>query len=321
MELLIGAGVFALTLLLVYVGSFFVKKIYKPEQQEVHRRLKTLSTTGGRNEAIDILKKRILSDIPWLNDKLLKAPFIVRLERLHDQANAPHPLGAYVILSAVLFLAGFLLAKIAGIDLVIMALPSLLLASGPFLYLSHRRKKRIEKFERQLPEALELVARALKAGHAFTGGLRLVAEEFGDPVGTEFGQTLDEINFGKGVPEALTNLTQRVDSEDLRFFAVSVIIQRETGGNLAEILDNLGRLIRERFKFQGRVRVLSGEGRLSAIVLVAIPFLISGFLSLLRPEYIKLLVSDAIGRVFIAAALIMMTFGIYVMKKMVSIKV
>ena len=136
----------------------------------------------------------------------------------------------------------------------------------------------MEKFERQLPEALELVSRSLKAGHAFTGGLKMVAEEFGDPVGVEFGRTLDEINFGVGVPEALTNLTQRIECEDLKFFAVSVIIQRETGGNLAEILESLGRLIRERFKFQGRVRVLSGEGRISAIVLVAIPFFIAGLL-------------------------------------------
>ncbi len=321
METLIGVGVFLLTLLIIYGGYFFVKKIYKPEQRKVHKRLKTLSTTARQNEAVDILKKRILSEIPWLNNKLLKLPFIVRLERLHGEANASHPLGVYVMLSMVLFFAGFLLAKIMRIDLVIMTLPSVLLASGPFFYLSHKRKKRMEKFERQLPDALELVARALKAGHAFTGGLRLVAEEFEDPVGTEFGQTLDEINFGMSVPEALSNLTQRVDSEDLRFFTVSVIIQRETGGNLAEILDNLGHLIRERFKFQGRVRVLSGEGRMSAIVLVAIPFFIAGFLTLVRPEYIKLLVSDIIGRVLVTTALILMACGIYVMKKMVSIKV
>ncbi len=149
----------------------------------------------------------------------------------------------------------------------------------------------------------------------------MVAEEFGDPVGAEFGKTLDEINFGAGVPEALTNMTQRVDCEDLKFFAVSVIIQRETGGNLAEILESLGHLIRERFKFQGRVRVLSAEGRLSAIVLVTIPFLIAVVFSLLRPEYIGILGSDAIGRVLVIMALVMMGCGIYLMKKMVSLKV
>jgi tight adherence protein B len=150
--------------------------------------------------------------------------------------------------------------------------------------------------------------------------LKLVAEEFGDPVGTEFGKTLDEINFGMPVPDALMNLTQRVDCEDLKFFVVSVIVQRETGGNLAEILENLGHLIRERFKFQGRVRVLSAEGRMSAMVLVAMPFFLVGVLSLLNPEYTKVLFFDPIGPVLIVIALVMMGFGTLVIKKLVAIK-
>jgi tight adherence protein B len=123
------------------------------------------------------------------------------------------------------------------------------------------------------------------------------------------------------VPEALTNMTQRIECEDLKFFAVSVIIQRDTGGNLAEILESLSHLIRERFKFQGRVRVLSAEGRISAIVLVGIPFIIAGVFSLLRPEYIGILISDSIGKVLVIGALVMMGCGIYIMKKMVSLKV
>jgi tight adherence protein B len=321
MEILIGLGVFFLTLLLIHQGFFVVKKIYKPEQRKVLERLKTLSTSGQDGEAVDILKKKTLSDIPWLNEMLLKASFIRRLERMHLQSATPRPLGLFVILSALLFLAGILLATVLRINHFAMVLPSILMATSPFLYLSHKRKKRMEKFERQLPEALELVARALKAGHALTGGLRMVAEEFGDPVGTEFGKTLDEINFGVGVPEALTNMTQRIDCDDLKFFAVSVIIQRETGGNLAEILENLGHLMRERFKFQGRVRTLSAEGKLSAIVLVAVPFFIAAFFSMARPEYISILVTDTIGRVLIVTALVMMGFGIYVMKRMVSLKV
>jgi tight adherence protein B len=321
MEILIGLGVFLLTLLLIHQGYFFVKKIYKPEQRKVHQRLRTLSTSGQGSEAVDILKKKTLSEIPWLNEMLLKASFIQRLERMRVQTATSRPLGFFVILSALLFFGVILLAAILRINHFAIVLPAILLATSPFLYLFNKRKKRMEKFERQLPEALELVSRALKAGHALTGGLRMVAEEFGDPVGTEFGKTLDEINFGIGVPEALTNMTLRVDCEDLKFFAVSVIIQRETGGNLAEILESLSHLMRERFKFQGRVRVLSAEGRLSAIVLVAVPFLIAGGFSLFRPEYIGLLFTDSIGRVLVAIALVMMGCGIYVMKRMVSLKV
>ncbi len=321
MELLIGVGVFVLMLLLVYTGSFFAKKIYKPEQRQVQKRLRFLSMAGHGNEAIDILKKKILSEIPWLNKKLLEARFVTRLERLRNEANAPHPVGVYLIFSAALFFGGFFMASMMRINVFAMVIPSLLLATAPFFHLSHKKKKRMEKFERQLPEALELLARALKAGHALTGGLRMVAEEFGDPVGTEFGKTLDEINFGIGVPDALTNLTQRVDCEDLKFFVVSVIVQRETGGNLAEILDSLSRLMRERFKFQGRVRVLSAEGRMSAMVLIGMPFFLVGVLSLVNPEYIAVLFSDPLGKVLIAIALTIMGLGSLVIKKVVAVKV
>ena len=149
----------------------------------------------------------------------------------------------------------------------------------------------------------------------------MVAEEMADPVGVEFGKTVDEINFGMAVPEALTNLTQRIDCEDLRFFAVAVIVQRETGGNLSEILENLGRLIRERFKFQGRVRILSAEGRMSAKALIAMPFIFVGIISAFNPDYISVLFTDPMGHVFIMIALAMMAIGALVIKKLVAIKV
>lgn len=320
MEILIVLGVFLFTLLVVHQGYFFVRKIYKPEQKRVEKRLQTLSLYGGRNDAIDIVKKRTLSEIPWLNRMLFKASFVPRLERLHSQAATPHPLGVFVILSVMLFVAGLLIASFMRINLFAMLLISAVLATVPLFYLRRKREKRMAKFERQLPEALELVSRALKAGHAFSGGLKMVAEEFDDPVGPEFGKAVDEINYGMAVPDALSNLTQRVDCEDLKFFAVAVIVQRETGGNLSEILEALGRLIRERFKFQGRVRILSAEGRMSATVLVAMPFCVVGALSVLNPEYMKLLFSDPIGHYLIAIALIMMGVGSYVIKKLVAIK-
>ncbi len=321
MELLIGISVFLLTLLLAYAGNIFYKKISKPEQRQVEKRLKFFSLARHGHEPIDILKKKILSEIPWLNRKLREVRFVTRLERLRTEARAPRPLGFYLILSGTFFFGGLLFAKIMRINVIGMVLPSILLATTPFFYLVNKRRKRMEKFARQLPEALELVARALKAGHAFTGGLRLVAEEFGDPVGTEFKQALDEINFGVDVPEALMNLTQRIENEDLKFFVVAVIVQRETGGNLAEILENLSRLIRERFKFQSRVQVLTAEGRMSAKVLLAMPFAIVGAFFVTSPDYIKVLFSDPLGPVIIIISLTMMGFGSLVIKKVVSIKV
>ncbi len=320
MELVIGTGVFLFTVLVLYGGYFyFIKRGNRPEFKEVRQRLVKFST--WQRQKTDILKKKTLSEIPWLNTILRNISFISRLKRLLDQSGVRQPLGVFVLLSGLLFAAGLLLAEVLKMSVVAMLLPAALLATAPFLYLSYKRKKRMDKFERQLPDGLELVARSLRAGHAFTSGLKLVAEELGDPVGTEFGKTLDEINFGASVPEALANLTNRTDCEDLQFFVVAVIIQRETGGNLAEILENLGRLIKERFKFQGRVRALSAEGRLSAVILGALPFFLAGSLSVIRPEYIQTLLLDSIGKTMVAAALVMMAIGIYIMRKIVSIKV
>src|SRR5512143_1264010 len=173
MEKLIVVGVFLLTLFMIYGGYFFVKKIYKPEQRKLHQRLRF---HGSRNDAIAIEKKRILSEIPWLNEMLLKASFIPRLERMHVQAATSRPLGVYVVLSALLFFSGLFLALVMRKSPVTAAFPSALLATAPFYYLANKRKKRFEKFERQLPEALELVSRALKAGHAFTAGMRMGAD-------------------------------------------------------------------------------------------------------------------------------------------------
>jgi len=149
----------------------------------------------------------------------------------------------------------------------------------------------------------------------------MVGDELGEPVGTEFEKTLHEINFGSGIPEALKGLSHRVDCPDLRFFIISVIIQRETGGNLAEILTKIAHLIRERFKLQSRVQVLASEGKLSAIILIAIPFVVALALSVLNPAYIKTLFIDPVGKALVAFALLMMVIGIVVMKRMIQIRV
>lgn len=179
----------------------------------------------------------------------------------------------------------------------------------------------MKKFERQLPDAMDLISRALKAGHAFSSGLKMVADEFDDPIGTEFAKTLNEINFGVGVADALKNLPNRVDCRDIKFFVISVILQRETGGNLAEILENISRLVRERFKLQGRIASLAAEGKLSAIVLVALPFVVAFAISILNPKYIGTLFTDPIGKILIAFGLLMMIMGIFMIKRMIRIDI
>jgi len=154
-----------------------------------------------------------------------------------------------------------------------------------------------------------------------SSGLKLAADEFDDPLSTEFGRTLDEINFGVSVPDALKNLAGRVDSQDLRYFVVSVIIQREAGGNLAEIMDKIGHIIRERFKLRGKIRVLSAEGKMTAMILAALPFLVIIALYFMNPKYINTLLSEPSGRIISAVAGFMMVVGILVMKRLIRIKV
>jgi tight adherence protein B len=321
MDLLIAMIIFILTLTLIEGGYYALRKIRSREKREVLRRLRGYSTTEYDREIIDIMRKSMLSEVPWLNRMLLSIRWTDKLSRLIEQSGTESTLGVFILLSIVLASGGFVILLWVTSHFPLSLMLALFSGTLPFLYVYIKKKRRMEKFQRQLPDALDLIARALKAGHAFTGGLKMVGDEIGEPVGTEFEKTLHEINFGSAIPEALKNLTQRVDCPDLRFFIISVIIQRETGGNLAEILAKIAYLIRERFKLQSRVQVLASEGKLSAIILIAIPFVIALALSVLNPVYIKTLFIDPVGKALVAFAVLMMVLGIIVMKRMIEIRV
>jgi tight adherence protein B len=321
MEIIIGIGIFITVVLLIEGAYFASRAVKKSEQKRVKQKLRTLSSGSYKNEEIDIVRKKLLSEVPWFNRMLLSSPRIHKLDRLVEQANTRRPVGFHLLLSMLLATCGYLAGSLMSVNFIIIFFLAVTLGGMPFFFVYLKKISRMQKFGRQLPDALDLIVRALKAGHAFSSGIRMVADEFDDPVGTEFAKTMDEINFGVGVPEALINLSKRVDCPDIKFFVVSVIIQRETGGNLAEVLENISYLIRERFKLQGRIRVLAAEGKFSAIVLVALPFVVCLMLLLVNPGFLKPLYTDPAGKVMIAAAIIMMSMGIFVMKKMISIKV
>ncbi len=316
-------------LIVLFVTSVFIielfvyayKTLRNPHRKIIQRRLKTLSSSEYGNDSHDITRKRVLSRVPLLNTILLHTPGVRPLERLLQQANVQSPLGVFILLAAVLALTGYLAGSLLTINRVIPLIIAAFLAGIPFLYVIRKKKKRMEKFQKQLPEGLELIARSLRAGHAFTSGMKLAADEFDDPLGPEFTETLDQINFGVSVSDALKNLAGRVDCPDLRYFVVAVILQRETGGNLAEIIESIGYIIRERFKLKGKIRILAAEGKLSAIILVAIPFFVIIVLRFTSPEYINALLFEPAGRIMGAVALVMMVMGIFVMKKMINIKV
>lgn len=188
-------------------------------------------------------------------------------------------------------------------------------------FLRHRRNARIHKFEEQFPEALDLMSRAIRAGHAFSAGLKMVADELGDPVGPEFRKMFDEQNYGLPLKESLNNLAERMPLLDVRFFATAVLIQRETGGNLSGILDNLANVVRERFKIRRQVRVHTAHGRFTGYVLLALPAFLALALSFINPEHMEMLFKDPIGQTMIVASIIMQTVGWFWIKQVVKIEV
>ena len=321
MDTLIAIGIFIATLALIEGGYALWRNLQNPEKKRVRRRLMGLSPTSGEEEGGGLERRVFLSEIPWFNRILQQINWSRKMRPLLEQAGIQRPLGFFLLLSLVLAGVGFVAVSWVVSSILVVIPLAVLLGALPYLYILSKKRSRMAKFERQLPEALDLMARALKAGHAFTGGLKMVADEMDDPIGTEFDKTLGEINFGIEVSEALKNFSRRVDCPDLRFFVISIIIQRETGGNLAEILENIAYLIRERFKLHGRIRVLSAEGKFSAVVLVALPFLVAFALAFMNPEYLGVLVTDPIGNFMVGFALVMMALGILAMKKLVAIKV
>lgn len=317
---LIGLGIFGTVLLFMYACST-AYRVLAPRGTD--RAIERVQNWSSSVEAapFEIVRKDSLSDIPWLNDLLKQVRRLQVLKELHQQADCRTPLGVFVLVAILLALIGLSLALLMRQTFLFAVLLGALLGAIPYGYLLWKKSQRLAMFERQLPEALELVARALRAGHAFSVGLKMVGEEASDPIGKEFRRVFDEVSMGVALQQALDNMTHRVDSVDLRFFTTSVLVQRETGGNLAEIIDSLAGLIRQRFELQLKVKALSAEGRISAIILLGLPFVVGALLFKTSPDYMGLLFTDPIGRNLATVGSIMMVVGAVMMKRMVNIKV
>jgi tight adherence protein B len=328
MDFLYPILIFIVVLVLVELGYFALRGFRSSEKKEVRTRLKTLSVQAENEGPVDFLRKDQLSEIPWLHSLLKRFSAMGKMTQLVEQAGVQRKPGLYILLSLTLAFIGFLAgipfhsAYFPLVPSIFVILPCVIVpALLPFMYLRYKRSKRFHKFEEQLPEALDLIARSLKAGHAFSSGLRLASEEMESPINVEFEKTLNEINFGISAQDALVNMTNRIPLDDLRFFVISVILQRETGGNLAEILENLSRLIRERFKLNGHVRVLSAQARLSAYILFAVPFVIGFAIHFINPKFFEAFFENPSGKYVLAGGVVWMIIGFLFMKKMVTIRV
>jgi tight adherence protein B len=315
---------FLLTLAIVELFFYLFRVARLPKHQRLLKRLKNFSFHEVTTHP-DILRREDFSSIPIVNKISQFIPFTNQFSRFVRQANASGSPSFYALLMILLALGSYLGSYVAVILVTKSQMLSLTASASfcsfPLLYLFSRRKNRLSKFERQLPDALELMARALRAGHAFTSGLKLVSDQFADPIGPEIGETLDQINFGLSVSDALKELTFRINCSDLSFFVVSINLQRDTGGNLAEILESIAHVIRERFKLKGKIRVMAAEGKLSAYILFALPFVFVGLVSISNPKHFEPMFGNPIGHTMIAVPIIMMIFGALVIKKMVNFKI
>jgi tight adherence protein B len=317
---LIALGIFTTVLLLAQAAMAMHRAMFRQGTDRAVERLQQWSVAGPVGQ-LDIVRKESLSEIPWLHEFLVKARQIQPLRLLHQQADCRTPLGMIVLTIPILACGAMLVGHFLLLSLLLKLLLAGLSGGAPVGYLYWCRHRRLSLFEQQLPDALELVSRALRAGHALSVGLKLVGEETVDPVRKEFRRVYEEVSMGVALPQALQNMTERINSVDLRFFVVSVLVQRETGGNLAEIIDSLAGLIRQRFELALKVRAISAEGRLSAVILFGLPIVIALLLYKLNPEYISLLFTDPMGQHFATIGSILMVLGAAVMKRMVMIRV
>lgn len=243
------------------------------------------------------------------------------LRKLLDQAGLRWTPTQFLVFTVIL-------AVLAGVACIIFraplwAVPLAAIASGfaPLLMILFKRKRRMAKFGAQLPEALELISRALRAGHSLGAGFNLVGDEMAEPIRTGFARCYEEQNLGIPLEDAIQSMTVRVPNLDLKFFATAITLQRQTGGDLAEILDKIGYLIRERFKIWGQIQALTGEGRLSGIVLLALPPILFVVMYRLNQDYVMVLFRDELGKKLLAFAVVMQVIGAYVIRKIINIKV
>jgi tight adherence protein B len=272
-------------------------------------------------QELALVRDEQLSEIPALDALLRRSPRVSALQKTLAQAGlttrAGNFLGLCVACGIAATVSAFLLSKRIEVAWVAMVVGFLI----PYSYASFRRNKRFEKFEELFPEAIDTLARAVRAGHAFTTALEMITNEVAEPVAGEFRQLYEEQKFGMPVRDALLNLTERMPLVDVKFFVTAVKLQRETGGNLAEILDNLSYVIRERFKIQRQVRVYTAQGRLTMALLMGMPPIIVVVMLTLNRSFIQPLFSDPIGHTLLVAGITLQTVGYFVIRRIIRIQV
>ena len=322
LTLLLLAAVFLFTVSLVGMIFLAWTESRFAEKHVIKKRLYYISAGGKHGqEKLKKYRERVLRDVGAFESLALKMPRVSTLDRLLLKTGMPLNASTFIIGTLALAAIGTLLGlKLLSQTSAAFGLGLLLLVL-PFVALKVAERNYYNRFQEQLPEALDLLARALRSGHALTSGLEMVATEMEEPIKSEIGAAVDEINLGLTFQEAFENLCARVPSTDLRFFTISILIQRETGGNIAEILDNISRLIRERIQFARQVKALTAEGRYSAGVLICLPIFLFIYIYFANYNYLSLLWSDDLGKMMMLGAVVSQIIGAFLIKRIVTIDI
>ncbi|MGD1103269.1 MAG: type II secretion system F family protein [Terriglobia bacterium] len=322
MQLLFAALVF-LIIILIFLGIFVFTG--GPNEADIIRgRLEAIEKgTPFTNNALDLdlIRDELLSSIPALNKMLVRWSWPGRLRNFIAQAGMQVRPGKLMLLSAVAGLTTLEGAKILCGNFWLAVAAGVSVAFLPLIFVAIKRARRMAAFERQFPEVIELLSRSVRAGHSFAAGLEIVTTDLPDPVSTEFRIAFDEQRFGLPLREALLSLCERVPLVDVRFFVIALLVQKETGGNLAEILDNLAHVIRERFRIAGEVRIRTAQGRLTAGILMTLPVIMMILLHFIDPEYLNLLFVDRLGQYVLIMAAVLQTLGGIIVWRIVKVRV
>jgi tight adherence protein B len=317
------AAIMVFILILAIAGAVLFATRGDTTSEAVDRRLQDVSVGAVGVQQINksMLRDSTVSDLPALNKLLLSWSGLEKLNAYIAQAGLKIKPGVLALLSAISGVAVYFICYVEGWGLITAVLFGLLGLALPALFVAIRRNQRLRKFEKNFPEAIDLLSRAIRAGHAVTAGLEMMSKETPQPVAGEFRMVFEENNFGLPLRDALHNLTERVPLVDVRFFVTGLVVQKETGGNLVELLENLASVIRERFKIRGEVRTKTAQGRFTAAILIALPPTFLLITRAINPEYTSVLFSDPLGRTLLGVGAFLQILGSLIIWKIVNIEV
>ena len=315
--------VFTACMFAVYAAYLLATRDSEAKRKRLQQRLSDvlLYTKHSDDADVQLARSELLSEIPALNRALMNMQFATRLRRMLDQADLHITVSRLVMLALMAGILAGLAASVLTYSMLIVVGAGAAATSVPFLHVAYKRRKRLNKFLELLPDALELMSRALQAGHAFAESLHMIATEMPEPIATEFRKTYEEQNLGLSLKLALENLAERIPLLDLRLCVTAIMIQRETGGNLAEILEKVSYTIRERFRILEDLNTLTTSSRMSAWILCGLPIFVALAVTVMNPDYMSVLWSDPRGHYLLFAAAGMQLVGMLIIRKILQIKV